>query len=76
VSSLKFACHTFITGPCSYVISLGYLIVAVLTIPLGYLNLDDNIYVQIGGIILLTVCVLVWVAQVRAFICLIEAASC
>ena len=31
----------------SYVISLGFLIVLAATVPLGYLNLDDNIWVQI-----------------------------
>ena len=35
------------TSPFSgIVISLGYLIVLVVTIPLGYLNLDDNMIVQ------------------------------
>ena len=30
-----------------WVVSIGFLIVLVITIPLGYFNLDDNIYVQI-----------------------------
>ncbi|KYQ92285.1 hypothetical protein DLAC_06769 [Tieghemostelium lacteum] len=33
--------------------TLGYLIVLVLIIPLGFLNLDDNIIVQIGAVILM-----------------------
>jgi len=32
----------------SYVLSVGYIIVLFVTIPLGYYNLDDNIYVQVG----------------------------
>lgn len=31
----------------AYVISIGFLIVLAATVPLGYLNLDDNIWVQI-----------------------------
>ena len=33
-------------GPV-WVVSIGFLIVLVVTIPLGYFNLDDNIYVQV-----------------------------
>jgi len=47
----------------AYVISLGYLITMAITIPLGYLNLDDNIWVQYGGFILLLGCILAWVVQ-------------
>jgi hypothetical protein len=47
----------------SYVVSIGFLIVLVTTIPLSRLNLDDNIWVQIGGMGLLTLCVAVWVVQ-------------
>jgi hypothetical protein len=43
-----------------YVISIGYLIVLVTTIPLSYMNLDDNIIVQIGGMGLLSLCVVIW----------------
>jgi len=41
----------------AYVISIGFLIVLAATVPLGYLNLDDNIWVQIicafilGGVV-------------------------
>jgi hypothetical protein len=47
----------------SFVISLGYLVVLVLCIPLGMLNLDDNIGFQIGGMLLTLVCVFVWFAD-------------
>jgi hypothetical protein len=43
-----------------YVVSIGYLIVLAATIPLSYMNLDDNIIVQIGGMGLLTLCVIIW----------------
>ncbi len=36
-----------------FVISVGYLIVLALTVPLGYFNLDDNIIVQNGMLLLL-----------------------
>jgi hypothetical protein len=41
----------------AYVISLGYLIVLAAAVPLGYMNLDDNIWVQIicAGILILVV---------------------
>ena len=44
----------------SYVVSLGYMVVLALCIPLGMLNLDDNIGMQIGGMLLTVVCVVVW----------------
>ena len=51
----------------SYVISLGYIVVLVLCIPLGVLNLDDNIGIQIAGMLLTVVCVFVWVADFMRF---------
>lgn len=47
----------------SYVLSLGYLVVLVTTIPMSYLNLDDNVWMQIGGMGLLLVTIAVWVAN-------------
>jgi hypothetical protein len=47
----------------AYVVSIGYLVTMAITVPLGYLNLDDNIWVQYGGFILLLLCIFVWVAQ-------------
>ena len=44
----------------AYVISLGYVVVVALCIPLGMLNLDDNIGMQVGGMLLTVVCVVVW----------------
>lgn len=46
-----------------YVISLGYILVLCLTVPLGFLKLEDNMWVQQGGAIALTICVLIWLAQ-------------
>lgn len=43
------------------VFTLGYAVTLVLAIPLGIMNLDDNIGIQIGGMILTFVCVTVWV---------------
>ena len=43
------------------VFSLGYAITLLLAIPLGILNLDDNIGIQIAGMLLTFVCVGVWV---------------
>lgn len=36
-----------------WVISIGFVVVLVITIPLGYYNLDDNIKVQVGAAVLL-----------------------
>eukprot|EP00047_Mylnosiga_fluctuans_P023645 m.142786 g.142786 ORF g.142786 m.142786 type:complete len:543 (-) comp9654_c0_seq5:255-1883(-) len=47
----------------AYVISIGFLVVMAAVVPLGYLNLDDNMWVQVGGIFLLVSCVMVWSAQ-------------
>ena len=47
----------------SYVISLGFIIVLILTLPLGYMNLDDNIIVQIGSTILLVGICFIWGIQ-------------
>ena len=38
----------------AYVVSIGYLVVLAVTIPIGFFNLDDNIWLQ------------VWAAGVRA----------
>jgi hypothetical protein len=43
------------------VFSLGYAITLLLAIPLGILNLDDNIGIQIGGMLLTFMCVAVWI---------------
>jgi amino acid permease len=44
-----------------FVVSVGYAIVLVVCIPLGILNLEDNISIQVGGMLLTLVCVIVWV---------------
>jgi hypothetical protein len=48
-------------GDDNWVISLGYVLVACITVPLGRYNLDDSIWVQQGSFIALLVIVLVWV---------------
>lgn len=45
----------------STVFTLGYAVTLVVAIPLGIMNLDDNIIIQIGGMLLTFVCVIVWV---------------
>jgi len=47
----------------AYVVSVGYALVLAVCIPLGYLNLDDNIGIQVGGMVLTLVCVGVWLAD-------------
>mmetsp|Transcript_34741 Transcript_34741/g.55878 ORF Transcript_34741/g.55878 Transcript_34741/m.55878 type:complete len:606 (-) Transcript_34741:301-2118(-) len=44
-----------------YVISVGFLAILVISIPLGYLNLDDNIVVQVVSFIGLVVICTAWV---------------
>lgn len=44
----------------AYVLSVGYLVILVIAIPLGYMNLDDNIVVQIVSCIGLVVICTVW----------------
>jgi hypothetical protein len=46
-----------------YVISLGFLIVLVLCVPLGYFNLEDNIWVQQFGFFFLVLCLIAWTVQ-------------
>jgi hypothetical protein len=47
----------------AYVISVGFAIILCLTIPMGYFNLDDNIWVQKGAFIMLFLCLLTWTGQ-------------
>lgn len=46
-----------------YVLSIGYIIVAIIVIPMGIFNLEDNIWVQKAGFIGLVFCVCAWLAQ-------------
>jgi hypothetical protein len=46
-----------------YVVSLGFLVVLVLCVPLGYFNLEDNIWVQQFGFFFLVLCLIAWVVQ-------------
>ena len=47
----------------AYVISLGFLVVMGVTVPLGYLNLEDNIWVQVVGFLGLVACIVTWTYQ-------------
>ncbi|KAJ9449833.1 hypothetical protein DIPPA_05178 [Diplonema papillatum] len=53
-------------GNDAYVVSMGFLVVAVLAVPLGYFNLDDNIWVQILAFTALSFIVVEW--SIQAFI--------
>jgi hypothetical protein len=46
-----------------YVMSLGFFIVLVLCVPLGYFNLEDNIWVQQFGFFFLVLCLIAWIIQ-------------
>jgi hypothetical protein len=46
-----------------YVLSLGYAVVLIVCIPLGILNLEDNIGIQIAGCIASAICIIIWVAN-------------
>lgn len=46
-----------------YVVSVGYAIVLLVCIPLGILNLEDNIGIQIAGCVLSIICIVVWVVN-------------
>jgi hypothetical protein len=46
-----------------YVVSMGFAILAVISLPLSYIALDSNVVFQIIGMLLVAVCVFVWVAQ-------------
>jgi hypothetical protein len=47
----------------AYVISVGFIVILCLTIPMGYFNLDDNIWVQKGAFLMLILCLLTWTGQ-------------
>lgn len=47
----------------SYIISLGFLVVMGVTVPLGYMNLEDNIWVQVVGFLGLVACIITWTYQ-------------
>jgi len=53
-------CPTSPFGDDNWVISLGFIIVACITVPLGRYNLDDSIWVQQGSFLALLVIVLIW----------------
>jgi hypothetical protein len=43
-----------------YVIPLGWFVTMMIVLPLGFVNLDDNIFVQKGGFIAVVSIVIVW----------------
>jgi len=45
------------------VVSLGFVIVLLLTIPMGYFNLDDNMWLQQGAFVLTLAIVLQWLCE-------------
>jgi amino acid permease len=45
------------------VVSLGFLVTLIFSIPLGYINLEDNIGIQVFGMMLTLLCVAIWAAQ-------------
>jgi hypothetical protein len=47
----------------NYVISFGYILTMIICIPFGYLNLDDNIYIQFGGLLFVLLCMITWIFQ-------------
>lgn len=47
----------------AYTVSIGWLLVAALTIPLSWLALDSNVLFQIGGVFLIILCVIIWAIQ-------------
>lgn len=63
---VAFICHDgFGTGVSpfgsgKYVISAGFVVVLLMAVPLGYVNLDDNIGVQKGAFIILVVICIEW----------------
>ena len=45
---------------CHLIITMGYLVALVITVPMGYFNLDDNMIVQVVAFVLTVACWLVW----------------
>ena len=39
---------------------MGYLVALVITVPMGYFNLDDNMIVQVVAFVLTVACWLIW----------------
>ena len=50
-------------GPDAYVLSIGYIVVLAIALPLGYWNLDDNIWVQNLAFVGLSFIVCEWCIQ-------------
>jgi hypothetical protein len=48
-------------GDSVYPVSYGFVLVALLTVPLSYSNLSSNVFFQIVGVSFTILCVLVWV---------------
>eukprot|EP00045_Choanoeca_perplexa_P005989 m.50187 g.50187 ORF g.50187 m.50187 type:complete len:387 (-) comp13400_c0_seq1:487-1647(-) len=45
---------------CHIVLTMGYLVALVLTLPMGYFNLDDNMVIQVIAFVITFLCWLVW----------------
>jgi Transmembrane amino acid transporter protein len=48
-------------GDSTYVVSIGFVVVLIMAVPLGYVNLDDNIIVQKIACLLFLVIMLEWI---------------
>ena len=46
---------------CHVVLTLGFILAALITVPMGYFNLDDNMIVQQGAFVLTLGCWVVWI---------------
>ena len=47
---------------CHVVVSLGFVVTFLVTLPMGYFNLDDNMIIQVGAFVLTLLCWAVWIA--------------
>eukprot|EP00730_Choanoeca_flexa_P018279 TRINITY_DN8881_c0_g1_i1.p1 TRINITY_DN8881_c0_g1~~TRINITY_DN8881_c0_g1_i1.p1 ORF type:complete len:563 (+),score=76.04 TRINITY_DN8881_c0_g1_i1:157-1845(+) len=45
---------------CHVILTMGYLVALVLTLPMGYFNLDDNMIVQVVAFVITFLCWVVW----------------
>ncbi len=50
-----------------YVISLGFIVVMLVTIPIGFFDLESNMWVQVLGFCLLAYCYVAWIVQFFVF---------
>eukprot|EP01027_Heterolobosea_sp_BB2_P018639 GEZU01026226.1.p1 GENE.GEZU01026226.1~~GEZU01026226.1.p1 ORF type:complete len:439 (+),score=117.50 GEZU01026226.1:777-2093(+) len=46
-----------------FIISIGFILVFMLTIPMGFLNLEDNMWVQVGAVFMFVAILIQWVVS-------------